>query len=41
MLPDVLEGCIRSVCDGDPNTLKIAVHRLDDSTRRIHLRGVR
>lgn len=39
-LPDVLEGRICSVCDGDPNALKIAVHRLDDSTSRIYLRGV-
>ncbi|MFJ8846510.1 hypothetical protein ACIRFF_26835 [Streptomyces cyaneofuscatus] len=39
-LPDVLEGRICSVCDGDPNALKIAVHQLDDSTSRIYLRGV-
>jgi hypothetical protein len=39
-LPDVRQGQVCAPCDGDLNSLWIAVHRLDAANSRVYLRGV-
>ncbi|MFJ1581423.1 hypothetical protein [Streptomyces sp. NPDC088182] len=39
-LPDVQEGQICAPCEGQLNSLQIAVHPLDDRASRVYLRGV-
>ncbi|MFE4367469.1 hypothetical protein ACFRMN_04290 [Streptomyces sp. NPDC056835] len=39
-LPDVREGQICAPCEGQLNSLRIAVHPLDDRVSRVYLRGV-
>ncbi|WP_326574706.1 hypothetical protein OG889_06805 [Streptomyces sp. NBC_00481] len=39
-LPDVREGQVCAPCDGDLNSLAIAMHRLDDGKSRVYLRAV-
>lgn len=39
-LPDVREGQVCAPCDGDLNSLAIAVHRLNASESRVYLRAV-
>lgn len=39
-LPDVREGQVCAPCEGDLNSLEIAVHSLDERSSRVYLRGV-
>ncbi|WP_431772811.1 hypothetical protein [Streptomyces cucumeris] len=39
-LPDVREGQVCTPCRGDLNALEIAIHRLDDRSSRVYLRGI-